>query len=194
MCRAGIDFFRAQFRKRIGRIGNRSRSIHHVVYKNRGFSFDITGCVKDGVNTVTVKAEDGASVTQMRGKQRWKNENHGVFYTQSTGIWKQGRLIYSKEAEDAIGGRITHFEEWSDVTVAANLRRKAAQLLAGEGVKTIQTITVRAADLGAVEDLPRFMVGRYVRLNSAPHGFVDLYPLMELEPPAQPLRWSSLHP
>ncbi len=98
------------------------------------------------------------------------------------GIWKQGRLIYSKEAEDAIGGRITHFEEWPDVTVATNLRRKAVELLTGEGVKTVQTITVRAADLGAVEDLPRFIVGRYVRLNSAPHGFADLYPLMELQP------------
>ncbi len=53
------------------------------------FSFDITRFVKDGENTITVRAEDKASVLQMRGKQRWKNENYSVFYTQSTGIWKQ---------------------------------------------------------------------------------------------------------
>ena len=53
------------------------------------FSFDITRFVKGGENTVTVKAEDRASVLQMRGKQRWKNENYRVFYTQTTGIWKQ---------------------------------------------------------------------------------------------------------
>lgn len=53
------------------------------------FSFDITRFVKDGENTVTVKAEDNPSVMQMRGKQRWKNENFGVHYTQVTGIWKQ---------------------------------------------------------------------------------------------------------
>ena len=53
------------------------------------FSFDITRFLKGGENTVIVKAEDRASVLQMRGKQRWKNENFSVFYTQTTGIWKQ---------------------------------------------------------------------------------------------------------
>ncbi len=53
------------------------------------FSFDITRFVKGGENTVTIKAEDRISVLQMRGKQRWKNENFSVFYTQTTGIWKQ---------------------------------------------------------------------------------------------------------
>jgi hypothetical protein len=99
-----------------------------------------------------------------------------------TGVWKQGRILYSKEAEDALGGRITRMEEWKDVTLATNLRTKAIDRLVGEGVKTLQTITVKAADLGAVEDLPRFAVGRYVRLRSAPHGFADVYPLMELDP------------
>ncbi len=98
------------------------------------------------------------------------------------GIWKEGLILYSKEAEEAVGGRITRKEAWQDVTLAGNLQAKAATLLAGEGVKTIQTITVRAADLGAVEDLPPFSVGRYVRINSAPHGFADVYPLMELDP------------
>ena len=98
------------------------------------------------------------------------------------GVWKEGPLVYSKEAEDAIGGRITRRADWDGVTVARNLQTKAVAQLIGEGVKVVQTITVKAADLGAVEDLPRFVVGRYVRLNSAPHGFAEVYPLMELDP------------
>lgn len=98
------------------------------------------------------------------------------------GVWKEGLLVYSKETEEALGGRITRVESWDDVTQETNLQTKAVARLVGEGVKTVQTISVKAADLGAVEDLPRFMVGRYVRLNSAPHGFKDAYPLMELEP------------
>ena len=98
------------------------------------------------------------------------------------GVWKQGRIVYSKETEDALGCRITRMVEWKDVTLATNLRTKAAAQLTGEGVKTVQTITVKAADLGAVEDLPRFVVGRYVLLDSAPHGFEAAYPLMELDP------------
>ena len=98
------------------------------------------------------------------------------------GIWKDGLLIYSQEAEESLGGRITRRASWDGVTQAKNLQTKAVAQLIGEGAKTVQTITVKAADLGAVEDLPRFMVGRYVRLNSAPHGFQEVYPLMELEP------------
>lgn len=100
----------------------------------------------------------------------------------SPGIWKEGLILYSKAAEEAVGGRITRKEDWKGVTLASNLQTKAAALLTGEGIKTVQTITVKAADLGAVEDLPHFSVGRYVRINSAPHGFADAYPLMELEP------------
>lgn len=99
-----------------------------------------------------------------------------------TTLQKEGLLVYSTEAEAALGGRITRKMEWKDVTLAVNLRAKAAAQLATEGARTVQTITVKAADLGAAKDLPRFMVGRYVRLNSAPHGFADAYPLMELDP------------
>lgn len=100
----------------------------------------------------------------------------------SPGVWKSGLIIYSQEAEETIGGRITQLQKWDDVTEASNLRRKAAQLLTGEGVKTTQTITVQAADMGATGELPRFVVGRYVQLKSTPHGFSAAYPLMELKP------------
>jgi hypothetical protein len=101
----------------------------------------------------------------------------------SPGIWKEGRIIYSTDAEDAIGGgRITRPVKWDDVTLPENLRAKAVTELTTNGMKHVQTITVKALDLGGVDDIPRFMVGRYVQFKSPPHGFADAYPLMELEP------------
>jgi hypothetical protein len=44
--------------------------------------------VKDGDNEITVRAEDSYSLSQPRGKQRWKDENFGCWYIQTTGIWK----------------------------------------------------------------------------------------------------------
>ncbi len=52
------------------------------------FSFDITDYVKDGANTITVRAQDSMSCVQPRGKQRWQKENFGCWYVQTTGIWK----------------------------------------------------------------------------------------------------------
>lgn len=100
----------------------------------------------------------------------------------SPGYMKAGLIVYSVAAEEAAGGRITRKVDWKDVTEATNLRTKAAALLATEGVKHIQTISCKAVDLGGVDNIPRFMVGRYVQLKSPPHGFAAAYPLMELEP------------
>ena len=58
------------------------------------FSFDIGYLVKDGTNTLTVRAEDSFDMSQPRGKQRWKNENFGCWYIQTTGIWKTVWLEY----------------------------------------------------------------------------------------------------
>ena len=52
------------------------------------FSVDITDFIKEGNNKVTVRAEDSMSCIQPRGKQRWKDENFGCWYVQTTGIWK----------------------------------------------------------------------------------------------------------
>nr|WP_300663785.1 sugar-binding domain-containing protein [uncultured Acetatifactor sp.] len=52
------------------------------------FSMDITDYVVNGVNKITVRAEDSMSCIQPRGKQRWKDENFGCWYVQTTGIWK----------------------------------------------------------------------------------------------------------
>ena len=52
------------------------------------FCFDVTDYAVEGENTLTVRAEDSLSCVQPRGKQRWRDENFGCWYVQTTGIWK----------------------------------------------------------------------------------------------------------
>lgn len=52
------------------------------------FSFDITPYLTDGDNVLVVKAEDSDDCTQPRGKQRWRKNNFGCWYVQTTGIWQ----------------------------------------------------------------------------------------------------------
>lgn len=52
------------------------------------FSFDISNLLKDGENELTVKVIDSMNQEQPRGKQRWKKDNYGCWYIQTTGIWK----------------------------------------------------------------------------------------------------------
>lgn len=52
------------------------------------FSFDITNQLVVGDNQISVKVEDSFDTQQPRGKQRWKDENFGCWYVQTTGIWK----------------------------------------------------------------------------------------------------------
>lgn len=99
------------------------------------------------------------------------------------GIWKEGLIVYSKPLEEELGGaRITHIVKMDDVTLATNLRSKAADHLASQGARALHTLEIRAADLGSIEDLPRFVVGRNVHLYSERHGFEATFPLMVLDP------------
>jgi len=52
------------------------------------FSFDITPYLSGGEDVLVVRVEDRKETWQPRGKQRWKDENFGCWYTQTTGIWK----------------------------------------------------------------------------------------------------------
>lgn len=52
------------------------------------FSFRITDLVSPGGNEIVVKAEDSLEEQQPRGKQRWRRQNFGCWYVQTTGIWK----------------------------------------------------------------------------------------------------------
>lgn len=130
----------------------------------------------------------------------------------SPGFVKEGLIIYSVEAEELYQSRIIRKAEWSDVTLDTNLRTKGLATLQEGGAFLAQTITVRAADLGGIQEeacrataiageaipgrcmvgadraaatgvgVSRFIVGRYVEVKSTPHGFSAVYPLMELDP------------
>lgn len=52
------------------------------------FSIDITDLLSFGKNMIAVRVEDSVSCVHPRGKQRWKPENFGCWYVQTTGIWK----------------------------------------------------------------------------------------------------------
>ena len=53
------------------------------------FDADVTHVLRDGENVVVVRAEDPSrDVTTPRGKQYWKEESEGIFYTRTTGIWQ----------------------------------------------------------------------------------------------------------
>jgi len=73
----------------------------HYVGRHEGgytaFSFDITPYLAlDGNagNLLVVKAEDSDDCTQPRGKQRWRKDNFGCWYVQTTGIWQTVWLEY----------------------------------------------------------------------------------------------------
>lgn len=53
------------------------------------FKFDITNLLKQKENIITIRVEDkGTNTLQPRGKQSWKEQNFGCWYTQVTGIWQ----------------------------------------------------------------------------------------------------------
>jgi beta-galactosidase/beta-glucuronidase len=53
------------------------------------FSADVTHALGDGKNALLVRAEDPSrDVTIPRGKQYWKEDSAGIFYTRTTGIWQ----------------------------------------------------------------------------------------------------------
>ncbi len=71
------------------------------------FSFDITPYLQaGGDNLIVVKVEDSNDCTQPRGKQRWREENFGCWYVQTTGIWQSVWLEYV-EAEHVRTVKIT---------------------------------------------------------------------------------------
>jgi beta-galactosidase/beta-glucuronidase len=64
----------------------------HVVSHEGGhtpFSADVAFALREGENVLVVRAEDPSrDATIPRGKQYWKEESEGIFYTRTTGIWQ----------------------------------------------------------------------------------------------------------
>jgi beta-galactosidase/beta-glucuronidase len=53
------------------------------------FCADVTDMLREGENVIVVRAEDPSrDATIPRGKQYWKEESEGIFYTRTTGIWQ----------------------------------------------------------------------------------------------------------
>jgi len=53
------------------------------------FCADVTPVLGEGENVIVVRAEDQSrDATIPRGKQYWKEESEGIFYTRTTGIWQ----------------------------------------------------------------------------------------------------------
>ncbi|MDQ0060270.1 glycoside hydrolase family 2 protein [Paenibacillus harenae] len=76
----------------------------HFVGRHEGgyaaFSFDITQYAHSDAgadNQIVVKVEDSNDCTQPRGKQRWRENNFGCWYVQTTGIWQTVWLEYVSE-------------------------------------------------------------------------------------------------
>ncbi|WP_461214535.1 glycoside hydrolase family 2 protein [Lacticaseibacillus sp. GG6-2] len=68
------------------------------------FNFDITDAVTVGDNQLVVRVTDSKSVSQPRGKQRWRDENFECWYEQTTGIWKPVWLEFTNQVH------ITHLK------------------------------------------------------------------------------------
>lgn len=62
---------------------------------NVPFVFEISKYLHEGENEVTVKAEDSFSKELPRGKQMWRKEAWGCWYTNTTGIWQSVWLEFT---------------------------------------------------------------------------------------------------
>ncbi len=61
------------------------------------FSFDVTKYLTEKESLLVVKCTDDNHPMQVRGKQRWKGENFGCWYVQTTGIYKSVWMEYVDE-------------------------------------------------------------------------------------------------
>ena len=72
---------------------------HTVVYLNgqrmgehiggyARFTCDLTEAAVEGENQLVIRVADSLDASQPRGKQRWRKDNFGCWYVQTTGIWK----------------------------------------------------------------------------------------------------------
>ncbi|MBO7386164.1 MAG: beta-galactosidase [Clostridia bacterium] len=78
-------------------INGQSAGTHRGGYAS--FSFEITHLVLPGENTVTLCArDDQSSRCQPYGKQSWKYQSFGCFYTRTTGIWQTVWLEWTNDS------------------------------------------------------------------------------------------------
>lgn len=116
------------------------------------FSFDVTQALDDSANeqTIVVKIEDSLSCFQPRGKQRWKDENYGCWYTQTTGIWQTVWLEFVNDTSIGdvkitpdIDTRSVHFQYRINGSAGPRLRVETAITFQGKPVKQVSAVVDR---------------------------------------------------
>lgn len=70
----------------------------------------------------------------------------------SPGFMKEGRIIYSVEAEEVYNSRVVRMMAWDDVLNSGNLQTKALAALQESSATFTRTITVKAMDLGNIQE------------------------------------------
>ncbi len=128
------------------------------------FSYDITEfLLSEGDNVLIVKAEDSIDCTQPRGKQRWRKDNFGCWYVQTTGIWQSvwmefvsDRHVGSVKITPEYDANAVRFDYRVNGLVAGvgygeSLRLSARITMDGELIKATSLSVDRAALSATVE-------------------------------------------
>lgn len=92
--------------------------------------------------------------------------------------------IYSKEAVENFGW-VWRTEKWDDVSVPANLLKKATEFLTSNQYESL-VISLTAVDLSLFgQDYDSFNIGDRVLCNAIPYGMKKVLPVMEMKIPLQ---------
>lgn len=92
--------------------------------------------------------------------------------------------IYSKEAVENFGW-VWRTEKWDDVSVPANLLKKATEFLTSNQYESL-VILLTAVDLSLFgQDYDSFDIGDRVLCNAIPYGMKKVLPVMEMKIPLQ---------
>lgn len=126
--------------------------------KHRGghtsFTFDITELIKDGENTLTVRAVDEPLNLELpRGKQFWKGKSENIFYTGTTGIWQ---TVWLEEVPDNYVSRLF-------MTPDIDQKSVKMEIFAAKPVDGTVGIRISYKGQTMVEDEARMFKGKLVR-------------------------------
>lgn len=92
--------------------------------------------------------------------------------------------IYSKEAVENFGW-VWKTQKWEDVTIPANLLKKATEYLTTQQYESL-VISLTAVDLSIFgQDYDSFDVGDRILCNAEPYGMKKILPVMEMKIPLQ---------
>lgn len=73
---------------------------------------------------------------------------------------------------------------WDDVTVASNLKSKGLEYLNNVGITLKSVLELNALDLNVLDkDISAFKKGKYIKVQSTPHGLSKIYLLTKKETP-----------